>query len=170
MKSAVIIIGMTVCLLMIPALTQAIHETQPAETLVPLPGPNAEALYRYITVEDSYDNWQVWPGKTRKTKARAPLNRVTTYVNENALYSIHLGKPMVNGSIIVTENYDKAGKLTDIFVMYKIKGYNPDAGDWFWASYSPKGRPLSAGRVKKCIECHSNAKHNDYILTEPFIK
>jgi hypothetical protein len=21
--------------------------------------------------------------------------------------------------------------------VYKVKGYNPDAGDWFWAKYGP---------------------------------
>jgi len=24
-------------------------------------------------------------------------------------------------------------------VMYKVEGYNPDAGDWFWVKYSPQG-------------------------------
>jgi len=165
-----IIIGLIVSFLIGVTSAYAIHETQPAETVVALPGPNASAVYKYITVEDPYKYWSIWPGMKRKTKAKEPLNVVSTYVNENALYSIRLGKPMVNGSIIVTENYDTQGKLKDIFVMYKIKGYNPSAGDWFWAQYSPEGKTITSGRVKACIKCHSSKKDNDYIFSERFIK
>ncbi len=148
----------------------AIHQTQPAETEVPLPGPNAASLYTYITAEDNYRDWSLWPGKGRKFKARAPLGVITTYVNENALYSIKASKKMVNGSIIVTENYNERGKLLALFVMYKIKGYNPSAGDWYWVEYNPKGKPIVAGRVDACINCHSKKKDNDYIFTEDFVK
>ena len=77
---------------------------------------------------------------------------------------------MVNGSIVVTENYDDSGKLTGIFVMYKIKGYNPSSGDWFWAQYAREGKIVTSGRAKGCIRCHSKVKDNDYIFTEHFIK
>ena len=49
--------------------------------------------------------------------------------------------------------------------MYKIKGYNPSAGDWFWAKYNPDGTVAAQGRVKACIDCHSAKKDNDYIFT-----
>jgi len=34
--------------------SMAIHETIPAETFVPLPGPYAERVYRYIVKSDLY--------------------------------------------------------------------------------------------------------------------
>ncbi len=163
-------IGIVIFLLMSITTVYAIHQTQPAETQVALPGPRADSLYTYITAEDNYRNWSVWPGKEKRYKAQAPLIRVTTYVNENALYSIRAGGKMANGSIIVTENYNESGKLLALFVMYKIKGYNPSAGDWFWAQFNPKGKVIVSGRVNACIDCHSKKKDNDYIFTEDFVK
>ena len=171
MKKIGVISALTlVTVLLVVTIVFAIHQTQPAETQVALPGPNASSLYTYITVEDDYSKWSVWPGKGKKIKARAPLGIITTYVNENALYSIKASDKMVNGSIIVTENYNERGKLLALFVMYKIKGYNPSAGDWFWVEYNPKGKPIVAGRVDACIKCHSKKKDNDYVFTEDFVK
>ena len=54
--------------------------------------------------------------------------------------------------------------------MYKVAGYNPEASNWFWAKYSPKGEIAmggkAAGKVPMCIECHGMKKANDYIMTE----
>ncbi len=169
MKKTVFVIFVLLQLIAIPG-AQAIHETMPAESVVALPGPYADAVYKYISVEDSYKNWELWPGKGRLTKGKAPFDYVTTYVNENALFSINAGKPMVNGSLIVTENYNAMKKLTAIFVMYKVKGYNHNAGDWFWAKYAPGGKPVASGKVSSCISCHSSQKTNDYIFTEKFVK
>jgi hypothetical protein len=153
------------------ATSYAVHKTMPAESVVPLPGPYAETVYRYITVEDPYGDWQVWPGKGKKIKGRAPLDYITTYVNDNALYSIIAGKTMANGSLIVTENYSPADKkLSALFVMYKIKKYNPGEGDWFWAQYDSHGKKITAGKVSDCIECHTKVKDNDYVFTENFVK
>ncbi len=170
MKRGTVILAAVMFVGLLSAAAYGIHKTIPAESEVPLPGPYGDSLYSYITGEDSYDQWSLWPGKGRRFKARAPLNIVTTYVNENAFYSISLGKPMVNGSIVVTENYDKSGKLGAIFVMYKIKGYNPSAGDWFWAQYSPKGKTVKAGKVQACIDCHKAKAGNDYLFTSDFVK
>ena len=72
---------------------------------------------------------------------------------------------MEDGSIIAKENYTAEKKFVALTVMYKIKGYNPTAGDWFWAKYNPDGTVAAAGRVKGCIDCHSAKKDNDYIFT-----
>jgi hypothetical protein len=50
--------------------------------------------------------------------------------------------------------------------MYKFKGYNPEAGDWFWGKYGPDGKVMVAGKVNGCIECHEDVKDNDWIFTE----
>ncbi len=103
----------------------AIHQTQSAETEHTLPGPNAELLYKFITSEDNHKNCSLRPGKGRKIKAKAPPGIVTTYVNEKALYSIKASKKMIDGSIIVAENYNERGRLLALFVMCKISEYNP---------------------------------------------
>ena len=74
------------------------------------------------------------------------------------------------GSIIVKENYAADRSLKAITVMYKSKGFNPAAGDWFWAKYNPDGTvAMSAadamtlsGRVKACIDCHHSADGDDF--------
>lgn len=68
-----------------------------------------------------------------------PLHKV--YVNDRALNSVR--PPVQYGSIAVKENYDKAKELKAITVMYKVNGYNPKDGDWFWAKYTLDGK---AGR------------------------
>ncbi len=168
MKSKVTIIVLAI--LASFSIAYAIHETIPAETTLKVPGAEANAIYKYITALDPYEKWDIWPGKKRMFKARPPLGLVNTYVSENALYSIRKGQPMIDSSFIVTENYDENKKFTSLFVMYKIKGYNPSAGDWFWAQYGPRGKITTSGKVKACIECHTKAKDNDYIFTDRFIK
>jgi hypothetical protein len=152
------------------AIAHAIHQTMPAETQVPFPGPVASAVHRFITVEDSYKKWTLWPGKGRQFKGREPLDYITTYVNENALYSFLVKEKMASGSFIVTENYTSDRELTALYVMYKIKGYNPQGGDWFWAQYDPKGKAVQSGQVKGCIDCHSSQEANDYVFTEKFVE
>ena len=149
----------------------AIHDLLPAETMVPLPGAYGTAVYKYITKEDPYRRWGLWPGKGKLYKGKHPHGaHLTTYVNDNARLSIKAGKPMANGSFIVMENYTKENTFTAMTVMYKIKGYNPSKGDWYWAEYEKGGKVLKEGKVKKCIGCHSAKMANDYIFTVKFVK
>ncbi|RJQ46763.1 MAG: hypothetical protein C4538_06220 [Nitrospiraceae bacterium] len=163
-------LGVLVAICVSVGAAYAIHQTSPAETYAPLPGIQAEAVYRYITIEDPYTNWDLWPGKGKMFKARPPLDHITTYVNDNALNSIKVERKMANGSIIVTENYTDGKKLSALFVMYKIRGYNPPAGDWYWLQYDTNGKAVVAGKVEACIECHAKMKENDYIFTDKFVK
>jgi hypothetical protein len=48
--------------------------------------------------------------------------------------------------------------------MYLEKGYNPDAGDWFWAKYGPEGEVMSSGKVEGCIGCHRT--RDNWLFTE----
>ncbi len=52
--------------------------------------------------------------------------------------------------------------------MYKVKGYNPKAGDWYWVKYGTDGSVAKAGKPKGCVSCHSGAEDNDYILVHDF--
>jgi len=148
------------------AFADAIHEIIPSETTVPEPKADAEKLNEYIIKYDPYRAWSLWPDKGRLYKGAEPHGSLlTTFVNDTALHSIKNKTGMADGSIIVKENYTADKKFTALSVMYKIKGYNPAAGDWFWVKYAPDGKVEASGKVKGCIDCHAKQKDNDYIFT-----
>ena len=85
------------------------------------------------------------------------------------------------GSLIVKENHmpgdvDVAsmarhaavegfeGNLDTLTYMVKLPGYNPEAGDWFWAKQQPDGTILAAGKPDGCIGCHGQVADNDYVF------
>jgi hypothetical protein len=161
-------LSVVVLLIGLAAVAYAIHEEKPSETMVTLPGPDAAKLYDYIAKDNPYVKWELWPGKGRLYKGREPHGSLlTTYVNNNAYFSAKDRKgEMAASSIIVKENYTSEKKLAALTVMYKIKGYNPAAGDWFWAKYEPYGNVLASGKVEACINCHGGNRANDFIMTE----
>jgi len=72
-------------------------------------------------------------------------------------------KPMPDGAILIMEDYDKDKEtLKSVTVMYKVRGYNPAEGDWFWGRYAPDGRVMDSGKVESCIECHRTQDWHDY--------
>ena len=145
----------------------AIHETQPAETRAALPGADAAKLYDYITKISPYTSWQLWPGKGKMYQGTQPHGEfLTTYVNDAAMAGIKAKKGvMPDTAIIAKENYGADRKLSALTIIYKIKGYNPAAGDWFWAKYDIGGKVLISGRAEACIRCHTMKKDNDYIFS-----
>jgi hypothetical protein len=166
MKKGVALILATIFILSFGLAAQAIHETIPSETQATLPGPDAAKLYEYIMKSKPYADWQLFPGKGRMYEGKQPHGAfLTTYVNSEANFSIKDKKGMADDSIIVKENYTADKKLNSVTVMYKIKGYNPAAGDWFWAKYGTDGKVLASGRVNACITCHEAKKDNDYIFS-----
>jgi len=134
-----------------------------------MPMVGAGDLRHYITSHRPYKTdkeFALWPGKGKQYKGTEPHGSLlTTYVNERALKSIKSGKGMANNSIIIKENYAPNKKLVAITVMYKVKGYNPGGGDWYWAKYDTEFNPLADGKVKGCLTCHGTVKDNDYVFT-----
>jgi hypothetical protein len=166
-KNRIALFCAVVVLLGFSVIAFAVHEEKPSETMATLPGPDAVKLYDYITKDNPYGKWELWPGKGRMYKGREPHGAfLTTYVNSRAYFSAKdkTGK-MADSSIIVKENYTPGKKLAALTVIYKIKGYNPEAGDWFWAKYEPYGKVLVSGKVEACIGCHRGNKANDFIMT-----
>ncbi len=132
-----------------------------------MPGSDANALWTYIAKTSPYTTWSYWPDHQGMLEGRAPhapLHKV--FVNKQALEST--SAPLQYGAIEVKENYSPAHELKAITVMYKVKDYNPNDGDWFWVKYSPKGEPLKAGKPKGCIGCHGTRAANDFILVHEF--
>ena len=76
---------------------------------------------------------------------------------------------LADGVQVNREDEDRAvegfeGNLESVTVMLKVPGYNPDAGDWFWAKYGTDGSIQAAGQVDGCIGCHTQVADNDYVF------
>lgn len=133
----------------------------------PMPSTDAGKFWSYITGEKGYAGWGFWPGHTEMYPGKSPHGAfLKLYANPVALKAAREGKPLPDGSILVKENYGEDKKtLKAITPMYKKEGYNPEAGDWFWAKYGPDGEVMAAGKVESCINCHKAAT-DDYIFTK----
>ena len=134
-----------------------------------LPAANGEAFWVYISETSPYSDWGTWPGHPGIYPGKSPHGSyLKLYANEIALKAAKEGKSMPYGSILVKENYAKNKKtLMAVTPMYKVHGYNPDKGDWFWAKYGPAGKTIASGKVEGCITCHSVRKTQDWIFTQP---
>ena len=178
MKKCAALLAVSAILLLSAAVTYAGHESMvvPYEGIVfgektMMPMPSAGDLRHHIIGQEPYKTWKLWPGKGMMYEGTEPHGAfLTTYVNDIALNSIEAKKGMQNNSIIVKENYTPDKKLAAVTVMYKVKGYNPGGGDWFWAKYDPGFKVLAEGKVEGCINCHGKVKDNDYIYSGKVMK
>ena len=134
-----------------------------------MPSAEGQAVYDYITKADPYQQWSLFPGKGKLYKGQHPHGALlTTYVNDVALKGINNRVGVLdNGAIIVKENYMPDKTLGAVTVMYRVKGYDPDAGDWFWAKYKADGSIAKEGKVAGCIGCHTAVIGNDWVVTGP---
>jgi hypothetical protein len=133
------------------------------------PEASGAALQEFLTQANYQQTWKMWPGKEALYQGTEPHGvLLTTYVNDAALAAIE-GKQgkLPAGSLIVKENYGPDKNLMALTIMYRVEGYNPDAGDWFWLKYLPDGTVEAEGKVEACIACHGTKKDNDYIMTAP---
>lgn len=132
------------------------------------PPPKAKPFWNWITETNPYQGWGYWPGLHGFYSGQSPHGAyLKLYANSIALKALREGKmPLPDGSMIMKANYAKDKEtLKALTPMYKVKGYNPEAGDWFWAKYKPNGEVLASGRVDGCISCHRAQKNNDWIFT-----
>jgi len=123
-----------------------------------------------------WDQWGQIPGLEGVVPSEAPHEAFAEiFINDVAA-----GDPTYpDGSILLKENVsDEAGEsITAITVMMRVDGFEPMAGDWFWAKYlpdgtldmNPDGVPL-AGRVglggeMGCIPCHGMATGGDFVYS-----
>jgi hypothetical protein len=73
--------------------------------------------------------------------------------------------PFPDGAVAAKEGHTGAtGPIERVYMMKKIKGYDPANGDWFYAMMAPDGAPRLKGKVSLCISCHSGAKGKDYVF------
>lgn len=128
---------------------------------------SAENLWSDITSQDYANNWKHWPGKEPFYKGTHPHGSLlSTYLNDVAYEALTSGADeLPYGSIVIKENYMPDKKLGAVTVMHRVEGFNPPAGDWFWAKYKPdgsidtmemNGKTMKlAGKPMGCIGCHT---------------
>jgi len=127
------------------------------------------SLMRYILKTDPYVKWDLMPGTTRMRQGKEPHGALqNVYVNKLAYKAItDKAGALPDGATIVKENYTAAGKLAAVTVMQKRKGYNPAAGDILWLKYGPDMKIMAQGKADPCIQCHTAAKDNGWVMLAP---
>ena len=130
---------------------------------------------RYLVrPQTPYTHWTPLPDKAGLRKGASPHGAfVRLYANGVAVAD---PKGLPYGSILVLEDYAEDQKTrTGINILYRVRGYDPKNGDWYWMKYNEDGtvvrtspeegsRPI-AGRVLGCIECHRKAAGNDFVFS-----
>jgi hypothetical protein len=130
-----------------------------------LPPAEGEAFWEYVTKTDPYTEWSYLPGKEGMYPGQSPHGKhLKVYVNQRALEAVKADKPLPAGSIVVKENYNADKELAAVTPMYLVEGYNPEAGDYWWAKISPQGEIMAEGKVASCIKCHAHADGGDYLF------
>jgi hypothetical protein len=135
---------------------------------VELPTTEGNDVINYLN-KSNYQNWQLWPGKTRHYKNSTRHGTfLTTYVSKDAYNAIEKKKDKIpNGGFIVMESYSQDMSLLNVNVMYKESGYSPGTGDWFWLKYVPGDTINTEGKATDCIDCHAVKRNNDWLYTGP---
>jgi hypothetical protein len=152
--------GIVFAFMIVAIMGCAQQEEQPAFTAESV---NASDLYTMVTQDKPYTDWSHWDDAAGLMEGKAPHGTyVKAYVNDKALDASGSAYPY--GSLIVKENYAPDTTLTRLTVMYKVKGYNPDDGDWFWAVYGADGTVQGEGKIQSCISCHRLRDDQDFVF------
>ena len=137
-----------------------------AATMASAPDTTGAGLWTHLEAAP-YTNWSLWPGREALYPGTEPHGMLlTTYVNQLGLDAIRSGAgSMPVGTIVVKENHMPDSTLAAVTVMYKVAGYAPDAGNWFWVKRNADGAIEAEGRVPMCQGCHASQAGNDYLFT-----
>ena len=156
-------------LLVIPVLLVGLLSLACGGSTPDLPAADGNAVWDYIQEVDYQQNWELWPGKGELYEGGEPHGALfTTYLNPNALQALQTkAGAMLNGSIIVKENYSPEAVFSLVTIMYKVNGYNPENNDWFWAKIGAGGDVQAEGKLMGCQACHGGGRANDFVLTAP---
>jgi len=133
--------------------SEQMHADQVKKLNEKAPEEIAPELWNLIQTEE-YQQWKELPGTGMVTKdASKKALKMKSYVNDIAYDSIqNKSKTLPPGSIIVKERYDDQDQLQTISAMINLGGNDPKDINWFWAQYSPDGKPLKWGETGKGIK------------------
>ena len=116
-----------------------------------------------------YASYKKWRQANSEPFLSKPHGRsmIVDYVNGLADRVFVTGKPDYAAGAAICKVGTKKGKTFRIWFMEKrARGYDSENGDWFYATLSPTGKVMDAGRVESCINCHASAQ-NDYVYGLP---
>lgn len=101
-------------------------------------GPEFETKFWQFLIGNNYKQWAPAPGQDGDFfSGQVPHGALLKlYINRSAASNV-AGLPI--GSVVVLENYRSDKSLKSISVMYRTKGFNPKANDWYWIEYNPDG-------------------------------
>ena len=120
----------------------------------------------YLEEFSDFKSWEqddLWEGVQPSQSAHGLS--VQIWLNGLAMDALENEEPYPIGSAIMKEGYvDEAGSQRKaLTLMVKREEYEPDSGNWFWASYSDTNDVQMAGSPEYCVSCHS-ASSSDYVL------
>lgn len=119
-----------------------------------------------------YSGWQDW---TRVTGAvfsstghgKKPAHLYVPAAHVDWYKNLAEGQKAPVGFQVAKTHYKAmdAAEVTNLMVMTKMQaGYDPDNGDWFYAVYDASGtKAMMAGKLEKCIDCHSASDDTDFL-------
>lgn len=143
----------------------------PARLLPPLEAATVtpEALWKRISQEAPFSRYSFWPGYEGMHEGSVPHGPFhKLYINDVLLRAL----PVTNGqapygTLVVKDNYNRDQEPSAVYVMAKIRGFDPEHNDWYWARFNPDGSEAVGGKLSGCIECHLGAQKNDFIFLQP---
>ena len=118
----------------------------------------------------AYNTWKPLDHEPPNVEVENPHgNESPTYANDVAAKD---PKNLPVGSILVREDYDDQRQRQSISVLYRVKDYDPEHGNWYYLRFTETGavmrgtdnKPL-AGKVASCIDCHARASGKDFVFS-----
>jgi hypothetical protein len=143
----------------------------PRATRPQTPDEFYSSFWSYLIKKDAaYNTWKVIARENTVDGIENPHRSISkTYANNIAADD---PKNLPIGSILVREDYDDKRKRQNISVLYRIKDYDKEHGNWYWIKYQENGSvardsndKVIAGKVASCIACHSKANGNDFVFS-----
>ncbi len=135
-----------------------------------------DTFWRYLVKKDAaYNTWKALDHEPPKEEIENPHGNVSrTYANDVAAKD---AENLPFGSILVREDYDDKRKRQSISVLYRVKDYDKEHGNWYYLRFTETGaimkgkdtKPL-AGKVASCIECHAKASGKDFVFSNDALK
>lgn len=161
---------------------------QEPKALVPLPEADPVSIWEYITKDNPYKNWalfpmeripefKIWKDDFIVLTTKIPLLAGSVgkiYLNDIALAALdEKPRDLPYNSIIIVEistilNNKNAGDPWLISGRYKVKGSTNRDNDWVTFEYNPSGQIVSPGNGPGfgtktiCYSCHELSE-NDYV-------
>jgi hypothetical protein len=121
-----------------------------------------------------YQKWEKSSRKIETDKRSLFYGIHYIYVDKKAMKGYKAGGQYPEGSMFVVVNYNikevggkpVEGKKNMIVLMKKDKKCK-DTGGWFFAGFSPNGKPSGIDPVKNCYECHlKEAGKTDLVISK----